>query len=115
MSQLSKINVWNKDNQKMEPMYNTREKIMNISSHVYFAKLYHVIKYFSQLNQDFGKEDITLTLSSSSRAIERIVFYEFESGQSIIDTRKYHDFKTIRSMALELDERGKVMSSFPKS
>ena len=53
----------------MEPMYISSEEWMNISSYVGFSKLCHVIKYFTELNQIFGQEDITFSLSSSSRAI----------------------------------------------
>ena len=54
----------------MEAMYIAREKIMNMLSYVDFEKLRHVIKYFPESPQKFGKEDITFPLSSISRAIE---------------------------------------------
>ena len=71
VDQLSKFNLWNKDNKIMELMYNAREKMMNILSCVVFAKLCHIIKYFCQLNQNFGKEYINLSLSSCSRNIRQ--------------------------------------------
>ena len=37
-------------------------KMMNILSDVDFSKLCHAIKYFPQLNQNFGKEEITFPL-----------------------------------------------------
>ena len=43
----------------MEPMYIARDKWMNILSYVDFSKLCHAIKYFTELNQKFGQEDIT--------------------------------------------------------
>ena len=39
VSQLSKVDVWNKDNQQMEKMYNVRQDFMNILSRVDFSKL----------------------------------------------------------------------------
>ena len=36
-------------------MYNEVEDMMNILSYVDFSKLCHVIKYFTELNQKFGK------------------------------------------------------------
>ena len=51
VDQLSKANVWSKQKQQMELMYNSREDVMNILSYVDFEKLCHVIKYFPQLNQ----------------------------------------------------------------
>ena len=70
MSKLSQVNVWIKNNQKMEVIYNAREHMKNILSHVDFAKLCQVIKYFPQLNPNFGKEDIAFPISSISRVIE---------------------------------------------
>ena len=75
-------------------MYNSIEHINNLFCCVDFSSLYQVIKYFPQLNPNFGKEDITFPLSSSSRAIEwrNKHLNEFESGVYNIDTRTYHDF-----------------------
>ena len=90
VDQLSKFNLWNKDNKIMELMYNAREKMMNILSCVDFVKLCHTIKYFRQLNQNFGKEYINLSLSSCSRNIrQRKNHNDFELGFSNIDTRMY--------------------------
>ena len=63
MAQLSKVNLCQKWNQKLELIHYAREKIMKTLSCVDFAKLCHVIKYFPQLNRDFDKEDITFPLS----------------------------------------------------
>ena len=41
-------------------MYNTREKMMNILSSVYFAKLRDVVKYFSLFNQKSVKKTLVL-------------------------------------------------------
>ena len=100
VAQLSKVNLWNKENKKKELMYNTREKMMNTLSRVDFAKLCHVIKYFTQSNQVFGKEEIISPLSSSSTAIEwrKIYLIEFETGLSIFNTRTYHDFKIYKKI-----------------
>ena len=38
VTQLSKVNVWNKENQKLEQMYNSREEIMNTLIYVDFQK-----------------------------------------------------------------------------
>ena len=85
MAQLSQVNLWNKNNGKMEVMYNAREKGGNILCYVDFAILCQVIKYFTQLNPNFGKEDITFPISSSPRAIEwKKYINEFESGLPII-------------------------------
>ena len=65
-----KIQCMEQISSKTEPMYNSREKMMNILSYVDVAKLRHVIKHFPRLNQKIGKEDITYPLLSSSRAIE---------------------------------------------
>ena len=70
VSQLLQVNVWNKRNLKMEVIYNEREHMKNILSYFDFVKLCQAIKYFPQLNSDFWKEDITLPLSPSLRAIE---------------------------------------------
>ena len=87
------INVQNKNNQKMEVIYNARDHMKNILSYVDFANMCQLVKYFPQLNPHFWKEDITFPLSSSSGAIEwRKHLNEFESGLSIIDTRTYFDF-----------------------
>ena len=70
VAQLSQVNVWNKNNRKMEVMYNAREHMKNILSYVDFSRLFQVIKYIPRLNPNFGKEDIAFPLSFSSRAIE---------------------------------------------
>ena len=70
VDQFSKVVKWNKDNQQMEPMYIARKEWMNILSYVDFSKLCHVIKYFTELNQKNGQEEINFHLSSSSIAIE---------------------------------------------
>ena len=41
---------------------------MNIFSYVAFSKMCHLIKYFTELNQNMLQEDITSTISSTSRA-----------------------------------------------
>ena len=51
-------------------MYVARERGRNILSCVDFSKICHVIKYFPELKQDIGIEDINFPLSYSSRAIE---------------------------------------------
>ena len=50
-------------------MYIAREEGENILSYVNSSKPCHVITHFPELNQKFGQEDITVPLSSSSRAI----------------------------------------------
>ena len=94
VAQLSKVNLWNKENQKMEPMYNAREEIMNILDYINFSKLFHAIKYFPELNNFWGNEDITFPLSPSPRAIEwqKQYLHEFDSCVDKIDTIAYHDF-----------------------
>ena len=62
VAQLSKVNAWNKENQQMEQMHHSREKMMNILSYVDFAKLRHFIHSFPELNQKIVKEGITFTL-----------------------------------------------------
>ena len=37
--------------------------MLNILSYVDYSKMCHVIKYFTELNQNFGQEDITFPLS----------------------------------------------------
>ena len=54
----------------MEPMYIAGEKWMIILSSVDFKKLFHVIKYFLELNNDFEQEYTTFPLSSYSISIE---------------------------------------------
>ena len=54
---------------KYGKMYITREERKHILSYVYFSKLYHVLKYLPELNKNFGQEDITYPLYSSSRSI----------------------------------------------
>ena len=68
VDQLSQVNVWRKKNAKREVIYNEIEHTI-FFSYVGFARLFQAIKYFPQLNPDFGKEDITFPLSSISRAI----------------------------------------------
>ena len=46
MSHVLRVNVWNKYNQQMENIYNTRKKLKNILSYVDFEKLCVVIKIF---------------------------------------------------------------------
>ena len=70
MANLSQVNVWNKNSRKMEVIYNVREHMENILRYIDFVKMCQVINYFTQLNPNFGKEDITFPLSLSSRAIE---------------------------------------------
>ena len=55
---------------------------MNLLSYVDCSKLCMVTKYFLQLNQKIGKEDITFTLSSSSRATEwrKIILMNLNQG-----------------------------------
>ena len=43
---------------------------INILCYVDFSKICYVIKSFPESKQNIGKEDITFTLSSNSRAIE---------------------------------------------
>ena len=47
-----------------------REERRNIISYVDFLRIYQVIKFFPDLKQVFGKEDINFPISSSSGAIE---------------------------------------------
>ena len=54
----------------MEVMYNGREHMKNNFSYVDFVKLCQVIKYFSQLDPNFGKEDIAFPLTPSLRSIK---------------------------------------------
>ena len=70
VSQFSNGVNWNKESDDLESMLIAREKGGNIISYVYFSEFCHVIRCFPDLNQTFGKVDITFTLSSSSRAIE---------------------------------------------
>ena len=63
VSQLSQVNVWKKNNGKMEVMYNARDHMKNLFCYVYFERLCQVIDYFPQLNPKFGKDDITFPLS----------------------------------------------------
>ena len=51
-------------------MYIVRENGGNILSYVGFSKLSRVIKYFPELNQKLGQEDMNFHISSSSIAIE---------------------------------------------
>ena len=92
-AQLSKFNVWNQHNKQIEQMYNGIEELVNILSYVDFEKLYHVINYFPELNEEIEKKDIIVPLSSSSRAIKwgKKFLHEFESSVDQIDTRTYHD------------------------
>ena len=55
---------YNRENQKIEPMFIAREEWMNILSYVdcCFSKLCHVIKYFTELNKKIGKK-MLLSLS----------------------------------------------------
>ena len=61
--QLSKFNVWNKENKKIGLMYDTREYMINSLSCVDFPNLFHVIKYHPQLNQKLVKKTL-IPLSS---------------------------------------------------
>ena len=70
MDQLSKFIKWNKYNQQMEPMYISREELMNILSCVDFAKLCHIINNFPELNCNIMKEGNIPPLLYSSRAIK---------------------------------------------
>ena len=60
----------------------------------FFKKKCYVIKYFSELKQDFGKEGIAFTSSSSSIAIEwrNEHLIELELYVDKIDTSLYGDF-----------------------
>ena len=68
MAQSSNFVKWTKENQLMEPMYVARERDINILNYIDFSKICDEIKYFNEFF--FGKEDITYSISSSSRAIE---------------------------------------------
>ena len=46
----------------MESMLIAREERENIIGYIYYSKNYHVIRNFPDLNQTFGKEDISLFL-----------------------------------------------------
>ena len=72
----------------MEPIYIVIWIGRIILSYVDFSKICYVIKYFTELKQNIGKEDITFTLSSSSRAIEwqNKHIIELESYVDQIDT-----------------------------
>ena len=78
MAQLSKVVKWNKENQQMEQTDISREKGENILRYVDYSKLCYVITYFTELNQVFGRENITFSISLSSRAIEWINKHLFE-------------------------------------
>ena len=53
----------------MEPMYVARQKGGGILSYVDFSNICDLIKYFPELNQNIGKEDINFPLLLSSREI----------------------------------------------
>ena len=55
VSQLSKVVKRNKENQGKEKLYIAREKGKHILSYVDLKKLCHVVTYFPELYQDFGK------------------------------------------------------------
>ena len=57
-------------NEKIKVMYNSIKHVKNLLCDVDFARMFQVIKYFTQLNPLFGKEDITFPLSSSPIAVE---------------------------------------------
>ena len=65
-------------------------------SYADFSKLCHVIKYFTGLNQNFGKEYIDFPLSSSSRDIEWLNKHIIELGSYVdqIYTSLYHDLNS---------------------
>ena len=63
VAHLSQVNVWNKNNGKMENIYNAREHMKNIFCSVYFQILFQFFRYLPQLNPFFSKEDITFPLS----------------------------------------------------
>ena len=67
---------------------NFKRKRGNIISYVDCSKDFHVIRYFPYLNQEFGKEDINVPLSSSSRSIEWRKIHMSQSEQYVdqIDT-----------------------------
>ena len=44
-------------------MYIAREKGKDILSYVDFSNIFNVIKYFPELRQNIGKEDITFSIS----------------------------------------------------
>ena len=70
VSQLSNILKLNKDIDDIESMLISKGERKNIINYVEYSKICHVIRSFSDLNQTFGKKDITFPLSSSSREIE---------------------------------------------
>ena len=55
VAKLSKVNVWNKNNQQMEKMYNGREELVNIFSYVDIKKLFNVRINFLEFNRSFVK------------------------------------------------------------
>ena len=59
-----------------------------------FQKLWNVIKFFPQMNQNFVRQGITFTLLYSSRDIKWRTKYlhELQTYVDQIDTRIYHDF-----------------------
>ena len=70
VSQLSNVVKWNKESDDAESMLIAREERKKITSYVDYSKIFYVIRSFPDLNQTFGKRDITFPLSSSSRAIK---------------------------------------------
>ena len=62
MSQFSNVVKWNKQDDDTESILIAREKGGNIISYVDFSKICHVIKYFPDLKQTFGKEVINFSL-----------------------------------------------------
>ena len=94
VDQLSTFVKWSKENQQMGPMYVERDIGKNILSYVDFSKICYVIKYFSELKQDFGEEGIAFPSSSSSIAIEwrNEHLLELELYVDKIDTSLYGDF-----------------------
>ena len=60
--------MYEKKRIRMEVMYNTIEHTKHFFSYIDFAKMCQFIKYFTQLNPNFGKEDITFPLSYKSIA-----------------------------------------------
>ena len=51
-------------------MYNGKQELINILSHIGFEKLYNVIKNFTELNQNSVKEGIHFPLLCISRYIK---------------------------------------------
>ena len=74
---------------------------MNILSYDDFAKLCHLIMYFRQLNQNYGKRTLFFLSHQFQEPLNvRRNLIESESGLFKTDTKIYHDF-TIDNFSVE--------------